>query len=74
MCVSPVPIQQRICLVGDVINDRATAGAAQTFGVPVIELEDGCEELIADTNWTTYFILNDFEGAIFKTIKKTKHR
>lgn len=72
--VSLTPASQlRICLMGTVVDDPVTVSAAQTFGVPVISSETGAE-IIGDTAWTTYFIMNDFDGPIFKAIQKTKHR
>lgn len=75
MSVSPPPSPQpvRICLVGTVVDDPDTLAAAQTFSVPVITSETGAE-ILSDTNWETYFIMNEFDGPIFKAIQKTKHR
>lgn len=66
----------RICLVGPrIINDATTVAAAQTFGVPVITCETGAE-CVLDTNWLTYFIMDDFnfEDSWFQEIKLRKHR
>lgn len=75
MSVSPTPsaLPSRICLVGAVVDDPDTVVAAQTFGVPVITSDTGAD-IISDTNWMTYFVLNDFDGPIFKAIQKSKHR
>uniref|UniRef100_A0A0K8TS04 Putative guanine nucleotide exchange factor pebble n=1 Tax=Tabanus bromius TaxID=304241 RepID=A0A0K8TS04_TABBR len=70
---TPSPDNLRICLVGQVAEDTATVDAAQTFGVPVITSETGME-IVPDLNWTTYFILNDFDGEAFDVIHKSKHR
>lgn len=65
--------QKRICLVGTVLENGNTVAAAQSFGVPVISSETGAE-FVADNDWTTFFVMHDFEGDIFKAIQKTKHR
>lgn len=70
---SPSPRPQRLCLVGTVVDDPESLAAAQTIGVPVITSETGAE-IISDTNWYTYFVMNVFDGPIFKAIQKTKHR
>lgn len=64
---------ERICLVGSVAEDYVTVNAARTLNVP-IELSSTGEEFIGDTTWTTYFVMNDFEGPTFDAIRKSKHR
>ncbi|XP_055380892.1 protein ECT2 [Condylostylus longicornis] len=63
----------RICLVGNVCDDKNTVNAAKKIGVPVITSETATD-IILDDVWVTYFILNNFEGAIYEAIKKTKHK
>jgi protein ECT2 len=41
--------------------------------VPIVTSETG-SELIDDHSWTTFFILNDFEGPLYEAIYKTKHK
>lgn len=65
--------KERICLVGSVIDDYETRRAAETFNVP-IEVSNTGAEFIGDTNWTTYFVTNEFEGPNFDAIRKSKHR
>lgn len=64
---------ERICLVGSVADDYETRRAAETFNVP-IEVSKSGAEFIGDTNWTTYFVMNEFEGPAFDAIRKSKHR
>lgn len=69
----PIDNRQRICLIGSVCNDEPTILAAQSFNVPVLTSETGAE-YIADTEWTTYFVMNAFDGEHFDAIRKSKHR
>lgn len=69
----PAPERARICLVGAVAQDKATLTAAQSFKVPIVTSETGAE-FLSDTSYVTYFILNDFEGPIYDTIYRSKHR
>lgn len=73
MSVSPSPANIRICLIGDLADDEATVEAAKTFDVPIVHSETGTD-LIEDTNWITYFVMRDFEGVTFDTIRKTNHK
>lgn len=63
----------RICLVGTVVDDKATVEAAKCFGVNIVTSETG-SEFIDDAHWTTYYVLNDFENLIYDTIHKSKHK
>ncbi|KAL9928039.1 protein ECT2-like [Glossina fuscipes fuscipes] len=65
------PVNIRICLVGEVAKDKSCCEAARTFGVPVITSETGLE-LIADNDWRTYFVLEDFETPIYTALLETK--
>lgn len=65
--------KERICLIGSVIDDYETRRAAETFNVP-IEVSNTGAEFVGDTNWTTYFVTNEFEGPTFDAIRKSKHR
>lgn len=65
--------KERICLVGSVADDHEIIKAAETFNVPIEVSETGVE-FISDTNWTTYFVMNEFEGPTFDAIRKSKHR
>ena len=64
---------QRICLVGTIVDNQESLKSAQSFNVPVITSETG-SEFISDDSWSTYFVLNSFEGPIFEAIHKTKHK
>jgi hypothetical protein len=55
------------------VNDEATVEAARQLNMPVLTSETGAE-YIADDAWTTYFVLRDFEGPIYDTIYKSKHK
>lgn len=65
--------KERICLVGTVADDDETRRAAETFNVPIVVSSTGAE-FIGDTNWTTYFVMSEFEGPTFDAIRKSKHR
>ncbi|XP_058457898.1 protein ECT2 isoform X2 [Malaya genurostris] len=76
MSISPPPAppeNARICLVGSVAQDKPTLVAAQSFQVPIVTSETGAE-LLTDTNYITYFILNQFEGPVYDNIYRSKHR
>lgn len=64
---------KRICLVGTVVDDQITLAAAKSLNVPVVTSETG-SEFIEDNTWTTYFILNEFEGPLYEAIYKSKHK
>lgn len=63
----------RICLVGTVVDDKISVEAAKSFGVNIVTSETG-SEFIDDTQWTTYFVLNNFENTIYEAIHKSKHK
>lgn len=75
MSISPPPTPEnvRICLVGAVAHDTDTLAAAQSFKLPVVMSETG-GEFVSDTSHVTYFVLNDFEGPVYDTIYRSKHR
>jgi hypothetical protein len=66
---------KRICLVGIVAENDDAKDAANIFNVPVVTSETG-EEFIHDKQWTTYFILSQFDTPEFDRINKSeiKHR
>lgn len=64
---------KRICLTGSLVSDENIKKVAESFNVPVISSETGLEYL-TDNKVITYFILEDFEGPIFETISKSKHK
>lgn len=66
-------VDDRICLVGSVANDEEIVSAAHSFNVPVIRSETGIEH-VNETQWTTYFVMREFEGETFNVIRKSKHR
>ncbi|XP_021695574.1 protein ECT2 isoform X2 [Aedes aegypti] len=75
MSISPPPSREqvRICLVGAVAHDKACLAAAQTLKLPLVLSETGAE-YATDTNTLTYFVLNQFDGPIYDTIYRSKHR
>lgn len=75
LCTSKtkLPEDERICLIGSVACDEKIVLAARSFNVPVIISETGIE-LVKETQWTTYFVMNEFEGEFFNVIRKSKHR
>ncbi|XP_055841169.1 protein ECT2 isoform X2 [Episyrphus balteatus] len=73
MSISPSPENLRICLLGCVVDDNSIVEAAKTFGVPVLTSETGLE-ILTDNEWTTYFVMKEFDGPIYEAIHKSKHR
>lgn len=69
--VEPIP-KERICLVGSVANDENVKTAAESFNVPIVISETGIE-FCCDTEWMTYFVLSDFSGKNFSTIRDSEH-
>lgn len=64
---------ERICLIGSMAMDEKIVSAARSFNVPVIVSETGIE-LVKETQWTTYFVMSEFEGEHFNVIRRSKHR
>ncbi|XP_062552492.1 protein ECT2 isoform X2 [Armigeres subalbatus] len=75
MSISPPPSREqvRICLVGAVANDKAVLAAAHSLKLPLVLSETGTEYL-TDTSTVTYFVLNQFDGPVYDTIYRSKHR
>lgn len=67
-----LPLDKRICIVGSVIKDNLVCTAAQLFGVSIVTSETGIE-YATDTNCSTIFIIEDFDGDIYDTLYKFKH-
>uniref|UniRef100_A0A1A9W9R4 DH domain-containing protein n=1 Tax=Glossina brevipalpis TaxID=37001 RepID=A0A1A9W9R4_9MUSC len=67
-----MPINVRICLVGEVAEDKLCCEAARTFNITVMTSETGLE-LINDYGFHTYFVMKHFETPLFVAIRKTKH-
>lgn len=66
-------MDKRICLVGRVAEDDAVCRAAHSFGVPILTSETGAE-YVSNTTCSTYFIIDDFDGPVFKHLHKSPHR
>lgn len=64
----------RICLVGEVVDDQDTITAAKHFKVPILSSETGEEYALDKDQWTTYFILKDFEGPMFEALSKSPNK
>lgn len=64
---------KRICLIGALAGNVELVRAAQTLDISVISSNTGLE-VICDTSWKTYFILDDFHGPIYEAICKAKHK
>lgn len=64
----------RICLVREVVDDQETLSAAKHFGVPLVTSETGEEFALGNHEWTTYFILKDFEGPLFEALSKSPNK
>lgn len=69
---SKVPV--RICLVGEVMDDQETIKAAKHFEVPILTSETGQEYALEKDQWTTYFILKNFEGPLFDALSKSPNK
>jgi protein ECT2 len=65
--------KKRICLVGPCSENSKLLEALEAFKIPIICSETGLE-FIHDHKWTTYFVLNQFEGDIFDKIYKSKQK
>lgn len=61
----------RICLVGEVGKDAETLQAAESFGLPIVTSETGLD-ILGESEWRTFYVLDDFEGASFEAIHKQK--
>ncbi|KAH8246162.1 hypothetical protein KR038_001172, partial [Drosophila bunnanda] len=69
MSITTLP--SRICLVGTVGQDADTLQAAESFGLPIVTSETGLD-LVGESDWRTFYVLDDFEGASFEAIHKQK--
>nr|XP_017016636.1 protein ECT2 isoform X3 [Drosophila kikkawai] len=69
MSITTLP--SRICLVGNVGQDADTLQAAESFGLPIVTSETGLD-IIGESDWRTFYVLDDFEGASFEAIHKQK--
>jgi len=69
MSITTLPT--RICLVGAVGQDADTLQAAESFGLPIVTSDTGLD-IIGDSDWRTFYVLDDFEGASFEAIHKQK--
>ncbi|KAH8234967.1 hypothetical protein KR032_006698, partial [Drosophila birchii] len=64
-------LPSRICLVGNVGQDADTLQAAESFGLPIVTSETGLD-IAGESDWRTFYVLDDFEGASFEAIHKQK--
>lgn len=62
--------KERICLVGSVANDEKVKTSVNSFNVPIVTSSSGVE-FCNDTEWITYFVLSDFCGENFATIRES---
>ncbi|XP_043648798.1 protein ECT2 isoform X3 [Drosophila teissieri] len=70
MSITTLPT--RICLVGGVGQDADTLQAAESFGLPIVTSDTGLDILEESSDWRTFYVLDDFEGASFEAIHKQK--
>ncbi|EDW93808.2 protein ECT2 isoform X2 [Drosophila yakuba] len=70
MSITTLPT--RICLVGGVGQDADTLQAAESFGLPIVTSDTGLDILGESSEWRTFYVLDDFEGASFEAIHKQK--
>jgi len=70
MSITTLPT--RICLVGGVGQDADTLQAAESFGLPIVTSDTGLDILGESSDWRTFYVLDDFEGASFEAIHKQK--
>ncbi|EDV40056.1 uncharacterized protein Dana_GF24148, isoform A [Drosophila ananassae] len=64
-------LASRICLVGEVGKDAETLLAAESFGLPIVTSDTGLD-ILGESEWRTFYVLDDFEGASFEAIHKQK--
>ncbi|XP_016965773.1 protein ECT2 isoform X1 [Drosophila biarmipes] len=69
MSITTLPT--RICLVGAVGQDADTLRAAESFGLPIVTSDTGMD-FLGESEWRTFYVLDDFEGASFEAIHKQK--
>lgn len=62
---------RRVCLLGNVAKDSKIVQAAESFDLPVVQ-SDNVHEYLNDTNCTTIFVLESFEGDVYNTLYKSK--
>uniref|UniRef100_A0A0A9ZEK7 Protein ECT2 n=2 Tax=Lygus hesperus TaxID=30085 RepID=A0A0A9ZEK7_LYGHE len=67
------PPDVRICLVGGAATDESIQEAAKTFGVPIESTSDA-SEWVESPQYSTVFVLEEFSGRIFDTLKERGHR
>ncbi|XP_018579820.1 protein ECT2 isoform X3 [Anoplophora glabripennis] len=64
------PLDLRLCLVGNLTNDLKLRSVAETFGVPIVNSENG-QEYAQDDN-ITIFVLENFEGDVYNSLYKSR--
>ncbi|KAL7645017.1 UNVERIFIED_CONTAM: hypothetical protein RMT77_003387 [Armadillidium vulgare] len=63
----------RICLVGNLAEDKESTEAAKKFGFPIVTSKDGLE-YAEDKEFVTYFIVSDFDTEEFERLQKLEVR
>lgn len=63
----PCTLNSRICLIGSLQKEQKIVDAAQTFNIPVLLSDSGCE-CLNDESFDTVFVISDFGSEIFNTI------
>lgn len=69
-CSSSSPLDLRLCLVGNLSSDSKLRSVAETFGVPIVNSENGQE--YAQDDSSTIFVLENFEGDVYNSLYKSK--
>ncbi|XP_022908635.2 protein ECT2 isoform X3 [Onthophagus taurus] len=67
-----LPLDKRICLVGNVVKNTSICTTAQSFGVPVLTSENGLE-YSKDQTCSTVFVVESFEGNDYEQLFKSRH-
>lgn len=71
--MTKMPLDKRICLIGDVARNQTTCFAAHKFGIPVLTSETGAE-FVGDTSCSTVFVVGSFDVENMKELHKFPHQ
>uniref|UniRef100_H2YI26 DH domain-containing protein n=1 Tax=Ciona savignyi TaxID=51511 RepID=H2YI26_CIOSA len=68
-------IETRVCLIGSAINNEKLIKQLKELNIPYLTSTDGMEYAEEDDPYyETVFIMDDFDGKIFDTLKSTDNR
>ncbi|XP_071950219.1 protein ECT2-like [Antedon mediterranea] len=70
-----IPLDVRICVVGEVLADKIElARSLEKLKFPVLYSPDGSEYYQHSEQFDTVFVIDNFEGALFKRLAQSEHR